>query len=786
MESYFDAVSHADATFQLGENSLINQTDLDRLENIDEIDSFTGRLFWMTYTKLPDQKDYKTLLLVGLDEDIKWPKVYNYTIEAGKNFNQNDDNLSVVIDTEFAEINDLTIGDKIEVDGLNGAKLEIYGTCNAPEFLAATSNPEYLFPIEGSMTFLFLSKNTLKNYIIDYFTAINASSSEDMTNLIQLYKNSDYNNIAVTFKSDDSHSEGMEAIKDYLENDYHAVIQKSEKFEDTYAYTLMNADLSDSTEFLMVMTILMFITGILIVYVIFNRYIQSQKQQIGILEALGYTKKDIMKYFLFNIIIISIVSIPIGIFVGFMFGYLMINIMITEFVNVAMFSFPFLFLPEQLWFGIIGGLLMIFLSIYIPVRRFKKKDIVTLIYQQTEIEYRIKKPKNTKKKTQFINGKLILHNAFRNKKRLALSIVAMTFSLLMVSSTQTTIDSFLYSINRTFKTEENRVEPTENWDLNVQFQNSLNLSISESIIDNIKDIEDIKNVVVYSKGIITVKGEEGKDFLVLGIDLEKNDDIHHFTWKNKNEDNAIPTEDNEIVISSVYSVKFGKELGDTLTIKNAAENEFKFKIVGIHSDMVLAGYVTEEKGEKIFHNEQDFIDGLFVVLESGADKEKIIEDIYDLGNIETIFDSEELGPTMANYINDYTAVYNTLILYVFLVSFFVVLYNSVMNIYDKNYEYGILRSLGYSKRKIFKFILIENYLQGLVPIFLALVFTQPLAFQMVKIYEEEFPIELAFSLPAILLITITPLLLYLLGSLIGLRTVFKQNLYEQVQTRFVG
>ena len=109
-----------------------------------------------------------------------------------------------------------------------------------------------------------------------------------------------------------------------------------------------------------------------------------------------------------------------------------------------------------------------------------------------------------------------------------------------------------------------------------------------------------------------------------------------------------------------------------------------------------------------------------------------------------------------------------------------------MNIYDKNYEYGILRSLGYSKKSVFKIILIENMIQGLIPIMLALLFTYPLTLRMGEVYAENFAIEVIVGLPAILMIIIPPIILYILGSLVGLKTVYKQNLYEQVQTKYVG
>ena len=72
--------------------------------------------------------------------------------------------------------------------------------------------------------------------------------------------------------------------------------------------------------------------------------------------------------------------------------------------------------------------------------------------------------------------------------------------------------------------------------------------------------------------------------------------------------------------------------------------------------------------------------------------------MYELDNIEVIFDSEEMNEKAVEFINTFAVVLYVIVFYTLLVSFFIVFYNSVMNIYDKNYEYGILRSLGYSKK----------------------------------------------------------------------------------------
>ncbi len=785
MDMYFDNVNHADYIYQLSDETWITQTQLDGLDTLDEVDDFTGRLLWRASLQFPNQEERKYVLLIGLDSSIKNPEVYDYDISEGEDLDKND-NISAVIDDVYANKNDIDIGDKIEIDGLNDAKLRILGSCNAPEFVFMTSNPEYLFPVEGSMGVIFLSKDTLKNYIIQYFKALNATTPEDYTDLISYYRQVDYNNIAVTFKGDDS--DGHDEVEEYLRDVCNVKIERAEKFEDSYAYSLMKADVEDTGEIFMILLIFMALLGGIIVYIIFNRYVNSQKQQVGILLGLGYTRKDVYKYFLFNVLVISIISIPMGIIVGFGLGYLMLNVMFAEMANLTLLDFPFIFLPDVLFLGLVLGGLLIFLSTFFSIRNINKQIIAELIYEQTEVTRKIKKIKG-KTSAKNVMNRLIIRNLFRNPKRIAFTVIAMTLSLLIVSATENLLDSMYYNVDRTFKSEDNDdIETSEGWDLNVVFQTPVNLSSQDNIIDDIKNIKDIDDTKVYLKGLILAKAKGDNDdqnLILQGIDV-KDSDFHKFHWYNDDIQNSAPSDDDEIVISSVHANKLDKKFGDKLTIKNAADEEFKFEIVGIHAELVVTPYVTLKAGMNIFHNGSDLIDGIYIILEEGADKENIIDELYKLDNVEVIFDAEEMNEKAMEFINTFAVVLYIIVFYTLIVSFFIVFYNSVMNIYDKNYEYGILRSLGYSKKSIFRIILTENILQGLIPIAFAMLFTYPLTLQMGQVYSENFAIEIIIGIPAFLLITIPPLILYILGSFIGLRTVYKQNLYEQVQTRYVG
>ncbi len=791
MESYFDSVNHADYVYQLEDSTWINQLELDgldTLDTLDEVQDYTGRLFWRTSLKLENQNEVKYILLVGLDPSIELPKLFSYTIVSGKNINQNINNLSILIDSDFGERNNLEEGDILNLSGLNEAKLNISGFCNAPEFLMMTSNPEYSIPIKGSITVGYLSKDTLKNYIIQYFEVLNVNSPEDLSPMLYYYKNIDYNSIAVTFKDHIDVSEGNNAVKVYLENNLNLNIEKAEFFEELRAYDGFHGNIQDAKKFTTIILVFMLLMGFFITFVIFSRYVFNQKQQIGTLITFGYRKSDINGYFLQIFLLISLITIPLSIIIGYTVGWAILGIIVSNVANLSINDLTFLFLPEIIYLGLGIGLFIIFVSLYLPVLSIKRTVVADLVYGQSESKFFIIKFRKSSKPKKRVSHKLIYRNLFRHKKRLLFTTIAMTFSLLIISATQTIIDSMDYNVKRVFKSGDNNTQTNENWDLNVNFQNSINTNYTNNTVDQISEINGVIETQIYVKGLITARGEgeeEDQMFLLIGFNAEDTK-MHRFTWDGDQVENSIPKEEDEIVISHQHSVKLNKKVGDELRIITPTDKEFTMRIVGVHSELMSTSYVALNGGRRVLHDRGNMVDGVYILLENQVDKEILVEEIYNIENIEIIFDSEIMADKLAEFFNGFVPLMFIVVVYSLLVSFFIIFYNSIMNIYDKNYEYGILRSLGYGRKKIFNLILGENMIQGLIAIILALIFTYPLSLPLAAIFTGGGSFKVVVGQNAIIYIIIPPLVLIFLGSFVSLKTIYKTNLYEQVQTRFIG
>lgn len=186
--------------------------------------------------------------------------------------------------------------------------------------------------------------------------------------------------------------------------------------------------------------LLIFISGYLIIYNIFQISVIQDIHFYGQLKTLGTTEKQIKQLVLKQVYKLAAIGIPIGLVLGYVLGVLLVPALIksTEYsiadsVNVTVI--PFIFL---------GAALFSFVTIYISVSRPRK--VASKVSPLEALRFVDKEKQNKKKEKRSINGgkiyRMAAANLGRNRKRTLLVIFSLALGAVLFNSVFTFVNGF--------------------------------------------------------------------------------------------------------------------------------------------------------------------------------------------------------------------------------------------------------------------------------------------------------------------------------------------------------
>lgn len=173
--------------------------------------------------------------------------------------------------------------------------------------------------------------------------------------------------------------------------------------------------------------VLVFASGYLIIYNIFQISVASDIRYYGRLKTLGTTKKQINKMIYGQVNRLSLVGIPTGLLTGYLLGNILVPIMITGGIKTAKTSTnPYIFLGSAVF-----AYLTVVISCMKPAKiAGKVSPMEALRYTDVGMNRKRKRKKST-------NGasipKMALSNLGRNKKRTVTVICSLTLGLVLLS-----------------------------------------------------------------------------------------------------------------------------------------------------------------------------------------------------------------------------------------------------------------------------------------------------------------------------------------------------------------
>ncbi|MFG0214955.1 ABC transporter permease [Brevibacillus porteri] len=537
--------------------------------------------------------------------------------------------------------------------------------------------------------------------------------------------------------------------------------------ERTFSYSKINETIHNNKLMSMVIPFVLFLIVAIILFLTMSRMIDSQRNQVGIMKALGVKNRNIMLHYMGYPVLAGII--------GSIIGCAIAALLFVPFVTASSaraYSLPgityslsfYSFIPPIIFSSAFG-----ILACYLSGRTILKERVAQAM--------RPKPPKQMKSLLiERIPGiwshisysyKLILRNIFLNKqKALASSVGVVVSTVLLITA---------FGTQSALQQVASQIEDVYTYDLRVDY--TLGTST-----DTVKLPPGMKNHYYLSTFPVEfIKGDE-KDNATL-IVTEKENSLIHFFDEN---DNRITLENNGVLVPKSYADKYHISAGDIIHLTFKAP-ELKNKSV----DMKVL-HISTQYSNPSFYITPDYLKSfgidysptsLFVQANSSVDLISVRNFFEQDPHVETIADRNGLKKTAEYILKQNNFVFTMFIVCAVILSFGAIYTISSINIYERNRELATLKVLGYQKHKINRLIFFENMILTTFAILVAIPISGYVYSMIVKALSsthQQIPDQL--NIPILLVSVILAYLLTILSNLLLRRKVTNINMIESLKS----
>lgn len=625
------------------------------------------------------------------------------------------------------------VGEKISLD-LNGKKKK-------ETFTVVGIMTDRVY--EKSTGIMELFTNILEDKNLDFYVKVNENTEEGI--------NSTINNI---IKKNNIKKEDLRRNTMLINS-----IAKSEKYNNK----------------LLILFSILIVFLIFIVYSIYNISIVQRLSEYGMLRAIGGRKSQIFKLTFYELLILSLISVPLGMSIG-VIGSKAIGVYVCstiaensfEIANIVISKNPFIM-------SLIFIIIMIIILCYIVSKKINKIPIIDSINKnssKSKIKNSIFNLKASKKLS--VEKVIAINNILVNKKTFVVTVISIA-----LGGTMFILSNFVM----TLKNEDAKLSLEINTNLNSDFkieQTSVDYSkgISNDELKKIKKIEGIKTIEPYKANYVSIYDipkdkityPEYFDFInefnfaKLFDGIAKEDNIGKYSikggffgYKDKNlkELDKFLIE-GKIDVKSLNNgdsviLKIPKEgsghkvvdinIGDKIKIKIpknmlSSEESIKFpnNIDYIEKELTVSSIVSELYNQNVYLADYgiDVIvsDKIFSEI-TGVDKYKFVNiDCNKDANIKNIEDElykitkNNVGCNLRNLskevknlqknISYKNMILNGMTLILLIMSFFNIFNNISYNLVSRKSEFDTLKAIGLSNKKLKNMVIYEGLVYSIV------------------------------------------------------------------------
>lgn len=445
-----------------------------------------------------------------------------------------------------------------------------------------------------------------------------------------------------------------------------------------------------------VFPVFFFLVAALVCMTTMTRMVDEQRNEMGTLKALGYSKLQIASKYIIYALIASILGSILGCSLGmYLFPTVIFNAWNTLY-NID--QIKFLFQPGLILLasGSVTGITLL-------------ATLYSIYSELIEMPSQLMRPKAAKagkkilleritfiwKRLSFLQ-KVTARNIFRYKKRFFMTIIGIAgCSALLVAG---------FGIN-------DSISDIVNQQYNVIYHYDATVSAKTSeITSQIKSLKGVKDVYEEDHLAVTTK-IENKDISTT-VHIISNDKKFKDFCTLFNGNNEFDLDDSSVLISQKMATKLNKKAGDTIKIKDANNKVIKAKIKGVFTNYVGHHIYATESLYKSW-NTNAKTTHIYLIKSKKTTKKferNLGNKIMNIDGVQSVTFYSSLQKNFKDMIKSISYIVVVLVISAACLAF-VVLYNlSNVNISERKREIATIKVLGFTRKEVDAYINRETIL----------------------------------------------------------------------------
>ncbi|MGG3308508.1 FtsX-like permease family protein [Paenibacillus lautus] len=725
-KGYFQEHNLSDLNVYYGEISAEDVADLRSIEGIQHIE---GRYTVQAEQAFEDDKATLTVHSIPVPNAINTSRMMEGRMPEGPN--------EILLDSHYAEAHHYRVGDSISI---------------------RVNDKDMTFTISG------LNENVehaKKNETQDHQAFGIAYIPEET--ISEIAGGMFYNEVMITAQDGYDIDQLGQAIEAHSQSlPYVSQVSK----ERTFNYSQTQQTIHNNKLMSRVIPIVLFLIEAVILFLIMSRVIDSQRNQVGIMKALGVKNRSIMLHYMGYPVLAGVIGSILGYAIAAVLFIPLITTSIGRSYSLPDLTFSlslFSILPPMICSCAFG-----MLSCYFSGR--------AILQERTAQAMRPKPPKKMKKLLiEKVPGmwsrlpysyKLILRNIFLNKQKALASSVGVVVSTVLLITAFGTQTALLKVAGQ--------IEEVNTYDLRVDYA-----------IGSFPDQAALPSGIADHYGLSTYPVEfiqgENKENAALVVTEQDNELIRFYDEKG----NRLSLEEHGVLVPKSYADQYHIAEGDTIQIQFTAP-EFNQTIV----DMRVLDISTQYSNPS-FYSTPGYMkslgidynpSSLLVSVQSAADLAGVRSFFEQDPQVDAIADKDDLKKSAQYMLKQNSFIFIMFIVCAVILSFGAIYTISSINIYERNRELATLKVLGYPKRKINRLIFSENMLLTAFAVIVALPisgYVYSIIIQALSSTHQQIPDQL--NLVILLASVVLAFLLTLLSNLMLQKKVTRIHMIESLK-----